>query len=77
MQPTTFTIRIENVYCACSLEWGVVSYGGCRDEALNNLADQLRMLVPSEAGEGFTQTRTKPGYDTLAKAQEGEGSHAQ
>jgi len=35
------TTKIENLYAACSPEWGVVSYGDCRDEALNNLQDAI------------------------------------
>jgi hypothetical protein len=37
------TIKTESLYCACSPEWGVVSYGNCRDEALNNLTDEVRL----------------------------------
>ena len=51
MQSVPFTTRAESLYFACSPELGVVSYGGCRDEALNNLADEVRMLEV-DAGEG-------------------------
>ena len=47
------TIKTESLYCACSPEWGVVSYGNCRDEALNNLTDEIRInqsAVPVETG---------------------------
>ena len=37
------TTKTESLYCACSPEWGVVSYGNCRDEALNNLQDEIRI----------------------------------
>lgn len=37
------TSKTESLYCACSPELGVVSYGGCRDEALNNLQDEIRI----------------------------------
>jgi hypothetical protein len=30
------------LYAACSPELGVVSYGRCQDEALNNLTDAIR-----------------------------------
>jgi hypothetical protein len=36
------TAKTEGLYFACSPECGVVSYGGCRDEALNNLAEEIR-----------------------------------
>jgi len=37
------TAKTESLYCACSPELDIVSYGGCRDEALNNLIDEIRM----------------------------------
>ena len=45
------TTKAESLYCACSPEWGVISYGACRDEALNNLADEVR-LCEQETTEG-------------------------
>ena len=39
---STLTLKIATLYAACSPELGVVSYGGCQDEALNNLADAIR-----------------------------------
>ena len=39
---TTFTLKMETLYAACSPELGVVSYGHCQDEALNNLNEDLR-----------------------------------
>jgi hypothetical protein len=50
MQSTPFTTRAESLYFACSPELGVVSYGGCQDEALNNLAEDVRALE-LETGE--------------------------
>ena len=50
---STITSKTESLYCACSPEWGVISYGGCRDEALNNLADEVRLCEQNTAdGEG-------------------------
>ena len=46
---TTFTLKLETLYAACSPELGVVSYGQCQDEALNNLSDELRQR--HQAGE--------------------------
>ena len=37
------TVKTESLYCACSPELDIVSYGGCRDEALNNLQDEIRL----------------------------------
>jgi hypothetical protein len=34
---STYTLKIETLYLACSPELGLVSYGVCREEALNNL----------------------------------------
>jgi hypothetical protein len=33
--------KITSLYAACSPEMGVVSFGACQDEALNNLTDEL------------------------------------
>jgi hypothetical protein len=50
---STLTLKIEGLYAACSPELGVVSYGRCRDEALNNLTDQLTVQTANQAeGEG-------------------------
>ena len=38
----TFTLKLETLYAACSPELGVVSYGHCQDEALNNLSEDIR-----------------------------------
>ena len=35
------TTKTESLYCACSPELDIISYGGCRDEALNNLQDEI------------------------------------
>jgi hypothetical protein len=37
------TTKTESLYCAFSPEMAIVSYGACRDEALNNLQDEIRM----------------------------------
>ena len=42
MQPSTLAIKTGTLYAAYSPEFGVFSYGGCRDEAINNLADEIR-----------------------------------
>jgi hypothetical protein len=39
---TTLTFKLDTLYAACSVDFGVVSYGHCQDEALNNLTDELR-----------------------------------
>lgn len=35
------TLKITSLYAACSPELGVVSYGACQDEALNNLTEEI------------------------------------
>jgi hypothetical protein len=35
------TLKLDTLYAACSPELGVLSFGGCRDEALNNLSDEI------------------------------------
>ena len=39
---TIYTLKSETLYMACSLELGLISYGDCRDEAVNNLAEDVR-----------------------------------
>jgi hypothetical protein len=47
---TTFTHKITSLYVAYAPEFEVSAYGGCRDEALNNLADEIReQQVAAEA----------------------------
>jgi hypothetical protein len=40
------TVKTGSLYCACSPELDIVSYGACRDEALNNLQDEIRLIQP-------------------------------
>jgi len=42
MIPATFTHKITSLYVAYAPEFEVAAYGVCRDEALNNLSDELR-----------------------------------
>lgn len=42
MQTAILTTKAETLYCAYSPELGVISYGQCQDEALNNLHDDCR-----------------------------------
>ncbi len=44
MSITTLTQRITSLYVAYAPDFDVSAYGGCRDEALNNLTDELRQL---------------------------------
>jgi len=39
---TTLTHKIKSLYVAYAPEFEVSAYGGCRDEALNNLTDEIR-----------------------------------
>lgn len=38
----TLTLKIDTLYAACSPELGLISYGRCEDEAINNLTDEVR-----------------------------------
>ena len=52
---TTLTLKLDTLYAACSPELGVLSFGGCRDEALNNLTDEIRLRhkeTESTTGDG-------------------------
>jgi hypothetical protein len=46
---TTFAIKQDTLYVAYAPEFDVSAYGGCRDEALNNLSDELRQHRPGES----------------------------
>ena len=42
MSTITLTIKITSLYVAYAPEFDVSAYGGCQDEALNNLTDEIR-----------------------------------
>jgi hypothetical protein len=54
---TAFTLKLDTLYAAFSPELGMVSYGGCQDEALNNLTDEI--LQHQKAGERATGDEKK------------------
>ena len=53
---TALTLKLDTLYAACLPGIGVVCYGHCEDEALNNLTDELRQL--KGVGEAAGQERT-------------------
>jgi hypothetical protein len=67
---STLTLKIESLYAACSPELGVVSYGSCSDEALNNLTDEIRIRQSAEQG---TEGKGERGEPQLARA--GNSAH--
>jgi hypothetical protein len=50
MQLPMLTIKTQGIYFACSPECGVISYGTCWDEAVNNLQDELNVLGEKRKG---------------------------
>lgn len=48
---TTFTLKLDTLYAACSPELGMISYGHCQDEALNNLSDEIRQHQKAATGD--------------------------
>ena len=46
-----FTAKTESFYTVCSPELAVITCGECRDEAVNNLRDEVR-IRDEAAGEG-------------------------
>ena len=46
---TTFTLKVTTLYVAYAPDFNVAAYGGCQDEALNNLTDELRGHGAEEA----------------------------
>ena len=49
MQPSILTSKTGSFYAACSPELEVICYGQCRDEALNNLAAEIRERKAADA----------------------------
>jgi hypothetical protein len=47
----TITFKVQNLYVAYAPEADLCCYGGCFEEAVNGLAEQLRSL-PGKAGQG-------------------------
>ena len=59
MSITTMTCKIKTMYVAYAPQFDVCAYGTCRDEALNNLADELNH---QQAGAELT------GYEGISHA---------
>jgi hypothetical protein len=38
----SLTFKIQSIYCAYALDFDVYSFGGCFEEALNSLHEQMR-----------------------------------
>jgi len=45
MQATTITIRQETLYAAYAPEFDMVAWGGCSDEAVNNLMSEVESTL--------------------------------
>jgi hypothetical protein len=46
---TTLTLKQETLYVAYAPEFDLAAFGGCRDEALNNLSDEVRQHKAGES----------------------------
>ena len=44
----TLTLKLDTLYAAFSPEIGVVSYGRCEEEAINNLSDEIKQHASSK-----------------------------
>jgi hypothetical protein len=44
------------LYTAYTDEFGVTAFGHCRDEAINNLADEIRARQAAGQGSGWPET---------------------
>jgi hypothetical protein len=42
MSTPTLTFKAQSLYVAYAPDFDVSAYGGCQDEALNNLTDEIR-----------------------------------
>jgi hypothetical protein len=49
---TPFTLKQDTLYVAYAPEFDVSAYGGCRDEALNNLSDEIQQRQAEGEGTG-------------------------
>ncbi len=49
---TTITLKQDTLYVAYAPKFDVSAYGGCRDEALNNLSDEIQQLRAEGEGTG-------------------------
>jgi hypothetical protein len=56
---STLTLKIATLYAAYLPELGVVSYGSCSDEALNNLTEEITERQGKESS-AFLLTNHKP-----------------
>lgn len=52
LMSTTITRRITSLYVAYAPEFGLSAYGGCQDEALNNLTDEIHQRRGAEMPTG-------------------------
>ena len=43
-------LKLDTLYAACSPEAGVVTYGHCQDEAVNNLTDEIARRQDGDNG---------------------------
>lgn len=48
---TTFILKVETLYAAYAPEFEVSAYGTCRDEALNNLVEEIARSRTSGVGQ--------------------------
>jgi hypothetical protein len=56
MITSTLTFKAQTLYVAYAPEFNASAYGGCRDEALNNLTDEIRQR--KDAGDATGEERT-------------------
>ena len=52
MNHTTLTAKQDTLYVAFAPAFNLSAYGGCRDEALNNLTDEIRDRKDAEIENG-------------------------
>jgi len=52
------TYKTATFYTACAPELGLISYGGCQDEAVNNLGELMPLLAQPEPPAQRSTTRS-------------------
>jgi hypothetical protein len=63
MQTSTLAIKTGTLYAACSPEWGMVSYGVCWEEAVNNLAEDIRQHERNRRKRAVSAIPDLTGYE--------------
>jgi hypothetical protein len=54
---SALTFKVQGIYVAFAPHFNVSAYGGCQDEALNNLTDEIRDHRKTAKVTGYERRR--------------------